>query len=74
MLKNYMRPLLGLAVVSISGTTATAQQKATEPTSVTGDKAPVYDVVSIKPNKSGERLGKRKASPRAGLLLPTLRC
>ena len=52
MIKNYIGPLLWLALVSISGTTATAQQKATEPATVTGDKSPVYDVVSIKPNKS----------------------
>ena len=52
MIKNFLGPLLGLALVSISGTTATAQQKATEPATVTGDEAPVYDVVSIKPNKS----------------------
>lgn len=52
MIEKYIGPLLGLALVSISGTTATAQQKAEEPVTVTGDKAPVYDVVSIKPNKS----------------------
>ena len=53
MIKNYIRPLLGLALVSISGTTATAQQKATEPATVTGDKAAVYEVASIKPVKFG---------------------
>jgi hypothetical protein len=53
LIENYIGALLGLALVSISGTTATAQQKATEPATVTSDKAPVYDVASIKPNKSG---------------------
>jgi uncharacterized protein (TIGR03435 family) len=53
MLKNYIGPLLGLALVSISGTTATAQQKAAEPATVTGDKAAIYDVASIRPSRIG---------------------
>jgi len=35
LIKNFIGPLLGLALVSISGTTATAQQKSTEPATVT---------------------------------------
>ena len=53
MIKSYIGPLLGLVLLSISGTTATAQQKATEPATVTGDKAAVYEVASIRPSKIG---------------------
>jgi uncharacterized protein (TIGR03435 family) len=52
LIRNYIGPLLGLALVSISGTTTTAQQKATEPATVAGDKAAVYDVASIRPRSS----------------------
>ena len=53
MLNQNISPLLGLALVSISGTIA-AQQKATEPATVTErPRRLFYDVVSIKPNKSG---------------------
>ena len=69
MIKNYISPLLGLALVSISGTAATAQQKSTDPATVTSAMGrsfslggyestiePVFKVVSIKPNKSGDAL------------------
>jgi Protein of unknown function (DUF3738) len=69
LIKNYIGPLLGLALVSISGATATAQQKSTEPATVTSAMGrsfrlggyestikPVFEVVSIKPNKSGDAL------------------
>jgi len=69
LIKNFIGPLLGLALVSISGTTATAQQKSTEPATVTSAMGrsfslggyestiePVFEVVSIKPNKSGDAL------------------
>lgn len=46
MIKNYIGPLFGLALVSIFGTMATAQQKTSE------EAAPLFDAVSIKPNTS----------------------
>ena len=47
MIKNYVAPLFGLALISILGTMATAQQKASE------GAAPAFEAVSIKPNISG---------------------
>lgn len=47
MIKNYVGPLFGLALVSIFGAMTTAQQKASE------EAAPFFEAVSIKPNKSG---------------------
>lgn len=47
MIKNCVGPLFGLALVSILGAMATAQQKNNE------EAAPVFGPVSIKPNTSG---------------------
>jgi uncharacterized protein (TIGR03435 family) len=68
-MKNYIGPLLGMVLVSLSGTTATAQQKNSEPATVISGMGrsfsvggyastiePAFDVVSIKPNKSGDAL------------------
>lgn len=46
MTKNFVGALFGLALVSILGTMATAQQK------TSGEAAPVFEAVSIKPNTS----------------------
>lgn len=47
-MSKYIGPLFGLALVSIFGTMATALQKTSE------EAAPVFEAVSIKPNKSGD--------------------
>lgn len=48
MIKDCVGPLFGLALVSILGTMATAQQKTSE------EAAPLFEAVSIKPNTSGD--------------------